>query len=193
MSFAITFEHHVLFSDANEGSAPKRNSKEGDCVDVLTPALTEAWKLDPKEVKKDKIKVFDEEDGEWVKELAKPLGRGTFGTVYRGKYKLVDVAIKEVSLGSEKECLAFHREVRILGMLSHPNITTFFGGLSKGDKGGIVLELFACSVGKALYFPSDCPDNVTLDAALKETMARALIDALVYLHGSNPKVMLQVC
>ncbi|KAL6274777.1 hypothetical protein ACE6H2_025469 [Prunus campanulata] len=73
-------------------------------------------------------------------EFIKELGSGTYGTVYYGKWKGSDVAIKKIkpscfTEGTVKEdrLLAdFWKEARILGQLHHPNIVAFYGVVSDG-------------------------------------------------------------
>ncbi|XWS26959.1 hypothetical protein CRYUN_Cryun26dG0074900 [Craigia yunnanensis] len=75
-------------------------------------------------------------DLEYIKEL----GAGAYGTVFYGKWKGSDVAIKRLkptcfSGGSvEEERLAadFWREAHILGQLHHPNIVALYGVVTDG-------------------------------------------------------------
>ncbi|WCJ29693.1 Protein kinase superfamily protein with octicosapeptide/Phox/Bem1p domain [Euphorbia peplus] len=77
------------------------------------------------------LQTIKSSDLEYVKEL----GKGTYGTVYHGKWKGSDVAIKKIKPSyftgaSQKEdrlVADFWKEAHILGQLHHPNIMAFYG------------------------------------------------------------------
>ncbi|KAJ4952212.1 hypothetical protein NE237_029044 [Protea cynaroides] len=66
------------------------------------------------------------------------LGSGTYGTVYYGKWKGSDVAIKRLKpscfTGSEEDRLIadFWKEAHMLGQLHHPNVVAFYGVVTDG-------------------------------------------------------------
>jgi serine/threonine protein kinase len=76
-------------------------------------------------------------------EEMRELGSGTFGTVYHGKWRGSDVAIKRIKAScfagrpSEQERLIadFWREACILGQLHHPNVVAFYGVVRDGPGG----------------------------------------------------------
>ncbi|XP_065862872.1 uncharacterized protein [Euphorbia lathyris] len=92
------------------------------------------------------LQIIKNADVEEVKEL----GSGTFGTVYYGKWRGTDVAIKRIKKScfagrsSEEERLTkdFWREARILSNLHHPNVLAFYGVVPDGPGGtmGTVTE-----------------------------------------------------
>ncbi|KAF7834802.1 putative serine/threonine-protein kinase SIS8 [Senna tora] len=71
------------------------------------------------------------------------LGSGTFGTLYHGKWRGTDVAIKRIKKScftgrsSEQERLTveFCREADILSKLHHPNVVAFYGVVQDGPGG----------------------------------------------------------
>ncbi|KAL2325031.1 hypothetical protein Fmac_024089 [Flemingia macrophylla] len=74
------------------------------------------------------------------------LGSGTFGTVYHGKWRGTDVAIKRIKSScfsgrlSEQQRLTkdFWREAQILSTLHHPNVVAFYGVVPDGPGGTLV-------------------------------------------------------
>ncbi|XP_010264048.1 PREDICTED: uncharacterized protein LOC104602153 isoform X2 [Nelumbo nucifera] len=76
-------------------------------------------------------------------EELRELGSGTFGTVYHGKWRGTDVAIKRIKKScfagrlSEQEQLTkdFWREAKILSNLHHPNVVAFYGVVPDGAEG----------------------------------------------------------
>ncbi|KAF8408603.1 hypothetical protein HHK36_004666 [Tetracentron sinense] len=82
------------------------------------------------------LQIIMNEDLEELREL----GSGTFGTVYHGKWRGTDVAIKRIKKScftgrsSEQERLTveFWREADILSKLHHPNVVAFYGVVQDG-------------------------------------------------------------
>lgn len=85
------------------------------------------------------LQIIKNEDLEELREL----GSGTFGTVYHGKWRGTDVAIKRIKKGcftgrqSEQErfTVEFWREAEILSKLHHPNVVAFYGVVQDGPGG----------------------------------------------------------
>ncbi|XP_047179746.1 uncharacterized protein LOC124846516 isoform X1 [Vigna umbellata] len=73
-------------------------------------------------------------------EELRELGSGTFGTVYHGKWRGSDVAIKRIkkscfagrSSEQERLTIEFWREADILSKLHHPNVVAFYGVVQDG-------------------------------------------------------------
>jgi hypothetical protein len=61
--------------------------------------------------------------------LGKQVGLGSYGVVYRGKWKGVDVAVKRFIKQKleERRMLEFRAEMAFLSELHHPNIVLFIG------------------------------------------------------------------
>ncbi|XP_027340767.1 probable serine/threonine-protein kinase DDB_G0282963 isoform X2 [Abrus precatorius] len=82
------------------------------------------------------LQFIKNEDLEELKEL----GSGTFGTVYHGKWRGSDVAIKRIkkscfagrSSEQERLTIEFWREADILSKLHHPNVVAFYGVVKDG-------------------------------------------------------------
>ncbi|KAK7268661.1 hypothetical protein RIF29_21366 [Crotalaria pallida] len=85
------------------------------------------------------LQIIDNADVEELQEL----GSGTFGTVYHGKWRGTDVAIKRIKSScfsgrlSEQDRLTkdFWREAKILSTLHHPNVVAFYGVVPDGPGG----------------------------------------------------------
>ncbi|KAL1537562.1 hypothetical protein AAHA92_30060 [Salvia divinorum] len=75
-------------------------------------------------------------------EELRELGSGTYGTVYHGKWRGTDVAIKRIKKScfmgrsSEQERLSseFWHEANILSNLHHPNVVAFYGVVQDGPE-----------------------------------------------------------
>ncbi|XP_004295498.1 PREDICTED: uncharacterized protein LOC101305739 [Fragaria vesca subsp. vesca] len=82
------------------------------------------------------LQIIKNEDLEELREL----GSGTFGTVYHGKWRGTDVAIKRIkkscftgrSSEQERLTIEFWREAEILSKLHHPNVVAFYGVVQDG-------------------------------------------------------------
>lgn len=82
------------------------------------------------------VQFIKNEDLEELREL----GSGTFGTVYHGKWRGSDVAIKRIkkscfagrSSEQERLTIEFWREADILSKLHHPNVVAFYGVVQDG-------------------------------------------------------------
>ncbi|XWS10603.1 hypothetical protein CRYUN_Cryun38cG0010500 [Craigia yunnanensis] len=85
------------------------------------------------------LQLIKNEDLEELREL----GSGTFGTVFHGKWRGSDVAIKRIkescftgrSSEQERLTIEFWREADILSKLHHPNVVAFYGVVQDGPGG----------------------------------------------------------
>ncbi|WVZ61463.1 hypothetical protein U9M48_011329 [Paspalum notatum var. saurae] len=82
------------------------------------------------------VQIISNEDLEDLREM----GSGAFGTVFHGKWKGTDVAIKRIknscfmlpSPQADKLIAEFWREAAIISKLHHPNILAFYGVVNNG-------------------------------------------------------------
>ncbi|CAK8561321.1 unnamed protein product [Lathyrus sativus] len=133
------------------------------------------------------VQVIKNEDLEELKEL----GSGTFGTVYHGKWRGTDVAIKRIKKScftgrsSEQERLTaeFWREADILSKLHHPNVVAFYGVVQDGP-GGTMATVTEFMVDGSLRHVLLQKDRC-LDRRKKLIIAMDAAFGMEYLHSKN--------
>ncbi|OCF33124.1 TKL/LISK/LISK-DD1 protein kinase [Kwoniella heveanensis BCC8398] len=110
------------------------------------------------------------------------LGAGSFGSVYKGSYLGIDIAIKEVLPSTEYDVHKyFEREWRIMRECRHPNIVLFLG-LSKApdDDGRVfIISEFVPRGNLRQYILSPHPFPWRLRLSFATDVARAV----AYLHA----------
>lgn len=124
-------------------------------------------------------------------EELRELGSGTFGTVYHGKWRGTDVAIKRIKAScftgrqAERDRLVadFWREAYILGQLHHPNVVAFYGVVPDGP-GGTLATVTEYMVNGSLKQVLQNKDR-TLDRRKRLLIAMDAAFGMEYLHGKN--------
>ncbi|KAI3782908.1 hypothetical protein L2E82_12966 [Cichorium intybus] len=124
-------------------------------------------------------------------EELRELGSGTYGTVYHGRWRGSDVAIKRIKKScfagrsSEEERLTndFWREARILSNLHHPNVVAFYGVVPDGAGGTLatVTEFMANGSLRNVLIKKDR----SLDRRKKLIIAMDAAFGMEYLHSKN--------
>ncbi|XP_057836333.2 uncharacterized protein LOC131046587 isoform X2 [Cryptomeria japonica] len=119
------------------------------------------------------------------------LGSGTFGTVYHGKWRGSDVAIKRIKnccfsgRASQQDSLKadFWKEACLLAQLHHPNIVAFYGVISDGPGGtlGTVTEFM---VNGSLKQNLQWNDR-SIDHRKRIVLATDAAIGMEYLHSKN--------
>ncbi|CAM0949162.1 unnamed protein product [Alopecurus aequalis] len=124
-------------------------------------------------------------------EELRELGSGTFGTVYHGKWRGSDVAIKRIKKScfagrsSEREKLTkdFWREAQILSKLHHPNVVAFYGVVPDGT-GGTLATVAEFMVNGSLRNVLVRKDRM-LDHRKKLIIAMDAAFGMEYLHSKS--------
>uniref|UniRef100_A0A2P2M006 Uncharacterized protein LOC105121394 n=2 Tax=Rhizophora mucronata TaxID=61149 RepID=A0A2P2M006_RHIMU len=133
------------------------------------------------------LQIIKNEDLEELREL----GSGTFGTVYHGKWRGTDVAIKRIKKScfagrsSEQERLTveFWREADILSKLHHPNVVAFYGVVQDGP-GGTLATVTEHMVNGSLRHVLLSKDR-HLDRRKQLIIATDAAFGMEYLHSKN--------
>ncbi|XP_077253429.1 kinase superfamily with octicosapeptide/Phox/Bem1p domain-containing protein [Tasmannia lanceolata] len=133
------------------------------------------------------LQIIKNEDLEELKEL----GSGTFGTVYHGKWRGSDVAIKRIKKScftgrsSEQERLTveFWREAEILSRLHHPNVVAFYGVVQDGP-GATLATVTEYMVNGSLRHVLLRKDRY-LDRRKRLIIAMDAAFGMEYLHSKN--------
>ncbi|KAI3914094.1 hypothetical protein MKW92_052203 [Papaver armeniacum] len=112
-------------------------------------------------------------------EELRELGSGTFGTVYHGKWRGTDVAIKRLKRATND----FWREAKILSNLHHPNVVAFYGVVPDGV-GGTLATVTEFMVNGSLRHVLLKKDKA-LDRRKKLIIAMDAAFGMEYLHLKN--------
>ncbi|GMY35026.1 serine/threonine-protein kinase edr1 [Fagus crenata] len=133
------------------------------------------------------LQIIKNEDLEELREL----GSGTFGTVYHGKWRGTDVAIKRIkkscftgrSSEQERLTLEFWREAEILSKLHHPNVVAFYGVVQDGP-GGTLATVTEFMVNGSLRHVLLSKER-HLDRRKRLIIAMDAAFGMEYLHSKN--------
>jgi len=112
------------------------------------------------------------------------LGDGSFGTVYRGRCRSQEVAIKVLHRQDldEHTLKAFRKEVEVVSRIFHPNILLYMGACTVPGHMCIITELMPKGDLESLLHD----ERVALSGALRMRMARDAAKGMTWLHASNP-------
>ncbi|KAM1746397.1 hypothetical protein ACFX11_013032 [Malus domestica] len=133
------------------------------------------------------LQIIKNDDLEELQEL----GSGTYGTVYHGKWRGTDVAIKRIKKScfscrsSEQDRLTkdFWREAKILSTLHHPNVVAFYGVVPDGP-GGTLATVAEFMVNGSLRHVLIRNDRV-LDRQKRLIILMDTAFGMEYLHLKN--------
>ncbi|KAL6540822.1 hypothetical protein OROMI_024705 [Orobanche minor] len=133
------------------------------------------------------LQTIKNEDLEEIREL----GSGTYGSVYHGKWKGSDVAVKRIKAScfagrpSERERLIadFWKEALILSSLHHPNVVSFYGVVRDGPDGSLATVTEFMVNGSLKQFLQK--KDRTIDRRKRLIIAMDAAFGMEYLHGKN--------
>ncbi|CAE6517076.1 unnamed protein product [Rhizoctonia solani] len=103
-----------------------------------------------------------------------PLGRGGFGTVFRGKWNGATVAVKRLVKDASAETLL--REVELWQGLRHPHVVQFFGASPKYSPNAFIVSQYLAN-GNALMYLKRHP------RADRAKLSRETAVGMEYLHS----------
>ncbi|KAE9602406.1 hypothetical protein Lal_00049958 [Lupinus albus] len=156
---------------------------ENDHVDTST---IEPTKAEEEAIAKG-LQTIKNDDLEEIREL----GSGTYGSVYHGKWKGSDVAIKRIKAScfagrpSERARLIadFWKEALMLSSLHHPNVVSFYGIVRDGPDGSLatVTEFMINGSLKQFLHKKDR----TIDRRKRLIIAMDAAFGMEYLHAKN--------
>mmetsp|Transcript_8119 Transcript_8119/g.17635 ORF Transcript_8119/g.17635 Transcript_8119/m.17635 type:complete len:862 (+) Transcript_8119:82-2667(+) len=150
---------------------------DGTCCCCLEAMASEEadqeWEVDREQVKKEVL-----------------VGTGVTASVFRGSWRGTTVALKEVdwptAAMTARAVQAFHRELRVLVKLRHPNLVLFMGASTKTRP--LVLLCEFCEGGPLYHYVHNLPQ---LQLSWKQKLKMCLDAAmgLNFLHTCTPAVV----
>ncbi|WRX22927.1 Protein kinase domain - like 10 [Theobroma cacao] len=120
------------------------------------------------------------------------LGKGGFGTVYKGSWKSKDVAVKRVSKKSHQGKQEFIAEVTTIGNLNHKNLVKLIGWCYESRELLLVYEYMPNgSLDKFIF----CDDKASMEESTlsweqRLSIIKGVAQALEYLHNGCQKRVL---
>ncbi|AGF85754.1 tyrosine kinase family protein [Moumouvirus goulette] len=117
----------------------------------------------------------------------KQLGIGSYGIVYRGNWKGINVAVKKFIKQKlpEKQMLNFRAEVSFLSKLKHSNIILMIGACINNPNICIVTEYI--KKGSLRKVLDNHDEKITWQQRLE--MLKGIAEGINYLHTSNPIII----
>ncbi|GLT51064.1 hypothetical protein SLA2020_245100 [Shorea laevis] len=116
------------------------------------------------------------------------LGKGGFGTVYKGIWRNKEIAVKRVSKKSGKQ--EFVAEVTTIGNLNHKNLVKLIGWCYESRELLLVYEYMPNGSLDKFIFSDDSRGELTLNWETRLSIINGVAQALEYLHyGSQKRVL----
>ncbi|KAK4337554.1 hypothetical protein RND71_042041 [Anisodus tanguticus] len=187
---ADSAHEHDTAKVANENDAELTDVQGGVEFDSDNDNVNNS-KIEPTKAEEEAIEkglqTIKNEDLEEIREL----GSGTYGSVFHGKWKGSDVAIKRIKAScfagrpSERERLIadFWREALTLSSLHHPNVVSFYGVVRDGPDGSLATVTEFMVNGSLKQFLQK--KDRTIDRRKRLIIAMDTAFGMEYLHGKN--------
>ncbi|XVE61266.1 hypothetical protein DITRI_Ditri06bG0025900 [Diplodiscus trichospermus] len=118
------------------------------------------------------------------------LGKGGFGTVYKGVWKETDIAVKRVSKKSHQGNQGFIAEVTTIGNLNHKNLVKLLGWCYENRELLLVYEYMPNGSLDKFIFYDDKAGKATLSWEVRLVIIKGVAEALDYLHNGCEKRVL---
>jgi serine/threonine protein kinase len=120
-------------------------------------------------------------------QVGKQIGLGSYGVVFRGKWKGVEVAVKRFIKQKldERRMLEFRAEMAFLSELHHPNIVLFIGACVKKPNLCIVTEFMKQGSLRDIL----ANNTIKLTWKQKLRMLRSAALGINYLHSLHPVIV----
>eukprot|EP00252_Welwitschia_mirabilis_P025910 TRINITY_DN826_c0_g2_i1.p1 TRINITY_DN826_c0_g2~~TRINITY_DN826_c0_g2_i1.p1 ORF type:complete len:686 (-),score=139.78 TRINITY_DN826_c0_g2_i1:251-2125(-) len=185
---SITFMHGIDVSE-EKGTAEVCEKPLGpdEAIEKIAKSFGNANLSPETQALAQGLQIIKNDDLEDVREL----GSGTYGTVYYGRWKGSDVAIKRIKSScftgdrAEQERLMadFWKEACILSNLHHPNVVAFYGIVLDGPD-GTMATVTEYMVNGSLKQVLNKKDR-TIDRKKRIILAREAAFGMEYLHVKN--------
>lgn len=191
-------ERHADSSPPSSSISKEASPSEVECTnahgDVEVDSDTEnidKSKIEPTKAEEEAIErglqTIKSDDLEEIREL----GSGTYGSVFHGKWRGSDVAIKRIKAScfagkpSERERLIadFWKEALILSSLHHPNVVSFYGIVRDGPDGSLATVTEFMINGSLKQFLRK--KDRTIDRRKRLIIGMDAAFGMEYLHGKN--------
>eukprot|EP01122_Echinamoeba_exundans_P017348 TRINITY_DN911_c2_g1_i6.p1 TRINITY_DN911_c2_g1~~TRINITY_DN911_c2_g1_i6.p1 ORF type:complete len:395 (-),score=52.10 TRINITY_DN911_c2_g1_i6:10-1194(-) len=171
--FRLIFVHKVCSRQSEQGALPPTPSSQDENAPLLSRELE--VKINPR-INKPLV-------GQDELELIDAIGKGSFGEVYKAKWKGVIVACKRLMTSGDKMHMeSFMKEASLMSTLRHPNIVLFLSASIKPPHVYIITEL--CSKG-SLYevLMNAAPQSIT--GKMRKQFALDAALGMLYLHSES--------
>lgn len=112
------------------------------------------------------------------------VGQGSYGTVYKGKWRGTYVAVKHID--NEAERKTFITEIRQMSRVSHPNIVKLYGACTKNP----VCLVMEYAEGGSLYKVLHTSPEPTYNAGHAISWVLQCAEGVDYLHNMKPKALI---
>ncbi|QRW07445.1 Serine/threonine-protein kinase [Ceratobasidium sp. AG-Ba] len=109
-----------------------------------------------------------------------PLGRGGFGTVFKGQWNGATVAVKRLVKDASAETLL--REVETWQGLRHPHVVQFFGASPRDSPNAFIVSQYLAN-GNALMYLKRNPDADRVKLARETAVGMEYLHSMGIIHG----------